>query len=100
MKQVGHKVLRSLCMDSKQILNFSAIAGVDYQSLRRNVTLSQAKTSEDLVVTILQDKITERTETFGARIIIPVETQQLGVQLGPLSSLIIKILDDDRKLAY
>ena len=76
-----------------------AIAGVDYQPLRRNVTLSQAITSEDLKVIILQDKITERIESFGARIVIPSETQQLGVQLGSPSSLIIKILDDDRKLA-
>ena len=74
------------------------MAGVDYQPLRRNVTLSQAITCRDLNVSILQDNITERSESFGARIIIPLETQQLGVQLGSPSILIIKILDDDRKV--
>ena len=85
-------------MDSELTLYYIAIAGVDYQPLRRNVTLSQAIACRDLNVTILQDNITERNESFGVRIIISPETQQLGVQIGSPSIFIIKILDDDRKL--
>jgi len=50
-----------------------------------------------LGVIILEDVITERTESFGARIIIPQDTQRLGVRLGDQSTMIINILDDDRK---
>ena len=73
------------------------IAGVDYQPLRRNVTLSELQATENLEVTIFDDSITERTETFEARIVIPEETQRLGVSLGSPSMLTIRILDDDGK---
>ena len=53
--------------------------------------------SESLVVMIIQDEINEKTENFSARIIIPLETQQLGVKLGSPSTLNIAIIDDDRK---
>ena len=75
---------------------FTIIAGVDYQPLRRSVTLGQTIASENLVISILQDQMTERTKQFGARIIIPPGTQQLGVQLGSPSSLNVQIQDDDR----
>ena len=49
-------------------------------------------------MTILDDTITERAERFGARIIIPQETQQLGIELGTPSTIIITISDDDGRL--
>ena len=73
-------------------------AGIDYQPLRRNVTLSDLQATENLEVIILDDSITERTEGFEVRIIIPEETQQLGVSLGTPSVLSVRIFDDDRKL--
>ena len=76
------------------------IAGIDYQPLRQNITLSPTAASQSLVVMIIQDQITERTESFGARIIIPPETQRLGVQLGSPSTLNVRILDDDCKLTW
>ena len=76
------------------------IAGVDYRPLRTNATLSPSIQSQTLVVTIIQDQITERTESFRARIIIPPETQQLGVQLGSPSELTVNIRDDDCKLTW
>ena len=81
-----------------QIITVSA--GVDYRSLRRNVTLSGTVASENLGVTIIEDEITERTESFGARIIIPQDAQRLGVRLGDQSNMTINILDDDRKTNY
>ena len=75
----------------------SVIANVDYLPIRRNVTLSGSVASENLIVNFIQDEIIERTERFGARIIIPPEAQRLGVQLGSSSTLIVGILDDDRK---
>lgn len=75
-------------------------AGVDYQPLIANVTLSQFQTTGNLVVIIIQDNITERTEAFEARIIIPTEAQQLGVSLGSPSIFSIEIFDDDRKLLF
>lgn len=75
-------------------------AGVDYQPLIANVTLSQFQTTENVVVTIIQDNITERTEAFEVRIIIPTEAQQLGVSLGSPSIYSIEIFDDDRKLLF
>ena len=76
------------------------VAGVDYQPLRTNVTLSPSIASQTLTVPIIQDQITERTESFRARIIIPPETQQLGVQLGSPSELTVNIQDDDCKLTW
>lgn len=73
------------------------IAGVDYQPLRRNVTLSPSVASQTLVVPIVQDQLTERTESFQARIIVPPETQRLGVELGSPSVLTVNIRDDDCK---
>ena len=73
------------------------IAGIDYRPLRRNVTLSELQATEVLVVNIIQDNITERTEAFEVRIIIPEETQQLGVSLGTPSVLRVTIGDDDCK---
>ena len=73
------------------------IAGVDYQPLRRNVTLSPSVASQTLVVPIILDELTERNESFQARIIIPPETQQLGVELGSPSVLTVNIQDDDCK---
>ena len=81
-----------------QIITVSA--GVDYRPLRRNVTLSGTVASENLGVTIIEDEITERTESFGARIIIPQDAQRLGVRLGDQSNMTINILDDDRKTNY
>ena len=73
------------------------IAGVDYRPLRRNITLSPSVASETLVVPIIQDQLTERTESFQARIIVPPETQRLGVELGSPSVLTVNIRDDDCK---
>ena len=73
-------------------------AGVDYQPLRTNVTLNPLQVTANLAVNITQDTIAERTEEFRVRIIIPEETQQLGVTLGTPSEISIRITDDDRKL--
>ena len=59
--------------------------------------MSELKATEILTVNILDDNITERTEGFEVRIIIPEETQQLGVSLGTPSVLSVRIFDDDRK---
>ena len=63
-----------------------------------NVTLSQNQAAKQLTVDIIQDVIIERNESFGVRIIIPEETQELGVSLGSPSLLYITIIDDNRKL--
>ena len=76
------------------------IAGVDYEPLRTNVTLNPSQVTANLLVNIIEDDITERTERFGVRIIIPEETQQLGVTLGSPSELEVRIGDDDRKLLF
>ena len=68
--------------------------------MRRNVTLSEFQRTEYLAVDIVQDNIAERTEAFGVRIIIPAETQQLGVLLGTPSEMTIRIIDDDRKFVF
>ena len=60
--------------------------------------MSELQATENLEVIILDDSITERTEEFEVRIIIPEETQQLGVSLGAPSVLSVRIFDDDRKL--
>ena len=73
------------------------IAGIDYQPLRKNVTLSPSVASKTLVVPIIQDQLTERNESFQARIIIPPETQRFGVELGSPSVLTVNIQDDDCK---
>ena len=73
------------------------IAGVDYQPLRRNVTLSPSVASQTLVVPIILDELTERNESFQARIIIPPKTQRLGVELGSPSVVTVNIQDDDCK---
>ena len=72
-------------------------AGADYRPLRTNVTLNPLQVTANLAVDILQDSITERTEVFGVRIIIPEEAQQLGVTLGSPSVISIRIADDDCK---
>lgn len=77
------------------MLLLHVIAGVDYEPLRRNVTLSDLQATENLEVAIFNDSILERTETFEARIIIPEEIERLGVTLGSPSVLSIRILDDD-----
>ena len=81
------------------ILN-TLTAGIDYEPLRISVTLSERNGTENLAVRIIPDNITERTEDFDVRIIIPPETQQLGVSLGTPSVLRVRIIDDDRKLPY
>ena len=65
--------------------------------MRTNVTLNPLQVTANLVVDIIQDSITERTESFGVRIIIPEEAQQLGVTLGSPSELTVRIQDDDSK---
>ena len=72
-------------------------AGADYRPLRTNVTLNPLQVTANLAVDILQDSVTERTEVFGVRIIIPEETQQRGVILGSPSVIPIRITDDDCK---
>ena len=72
-------------------------AGADYRPLRTNVTLNPLQVTANLAVDILQDSVTERTEVFGVRIIIPEEAQQLGVTLGSPSVISIRIADDDCK---
>ena len=62
--------------------------------------MSELQTTEKLVVNIINDNITERTEEFEVRIIIPEETQQLGVCLCTPSVLRVTISDDDRKLLF
>lgn len=57
--------------------------------------MSDLQATENLEVAIFNDSILERTETFEARIIIPEETERLGVTLGSPSVLSIRILDDD-----
>ena len=66
--------------------------------MRTNVTLNPLQVTANLAVDIIQDSITERTETFGVRIIVPEETQQLGVTAGDPSVIPIRITDDDREL--
>ena len=95
MQQVSH-VMGCVTMYVANIL----IAGVDYIPLMRNVTLSPFKAAENLAVDIIQDNIVEQIEEFGIRIIIPIETQQLGVLLGTPSEITIRIVDDDCKLLY
>ena len=73
------------------------IAGVDYRPLRTNVTLNPLQVTANLAVDIIQDSITERTESFKVTMIIPEEAQQLGVTLGSPSVMPIRITDDDRK---
>ena len=75
-------------------------AGVDYRPLRTNVTLNPLQVTANLAVDIIQDPVAERTELFGVRIIIPEETQQLGVMLGSPSDLTVSIRDDDSKLLF
>ena len=75
-------------------------AGVDYRPLRTNVTLNPLQVTANLAVDIIQDSVVERTELFGVRIIIPEETQQLGVMLGSPSELTVSIQDDDSKLLF
>ena len=80
-------------------LTFNTLtAGVDYEPLMVNVTLNPLQVTENLEVDIIQDFITERTERFGVRIIIPKEAEQLGVTAGSPSVIPIRIGDDDRKL--
>ena len=74
------------------------IAGVDYEPLRMNVTLGPLQATQNLAVDIIEDSLTERTEEFQVRIIVPEEAQQLGVSLGMPSVLTVRIIDDDRKL--
>ena len=76
------------------------IADVDYRSLKKNFTLGPSQLFENLDVPIIQDQMTERTESFRVRIIIPPETQRLGVQLGSPSELTVNIRDDDCKLTW
>ena len=73
------------------------IADADYRPLKTNVTLTPLQVTDNFEVDILQDSITERTEAFGVRIIIPEEAQQLGVTLGSPSVIPIRIADDDCK---
>ena len=63
-----------------------------------NVTLNQLNIIADLAVDIIQDSISEGIEEFGVRIIVPEETQQLGVTAGNPSVITITITDDDCKL--
>ena len=76
------------------------IAGVDYEPLRTNVTLGPLQATQNLAVDIIEDLLTERTEEFQVRIIVPEEAQQLGVSLGMPSVLTVRIIDDDRKLPW
>ena len=46
-------------------------------------------------MTIIDDTIIERAESFGARIIIPEETRRLGIELGTPSTVIVTISDND-----
>jgi len=73
-------------------------AGEDYQPNIENFTLGSRNEIGTAAVTILDDTITERAERFGARIIIPEKTQQLGIELGTPSTIIITISDDDGRL--
>ena len=66
--------------------------------MRTNVTLNPLQVTASLAVDIIQDSITERTESFGVRMIIPEEAQQLGVTLGNPSEISVMIQDDDCKL--
>ena len=63
-----------------------------------NVTLTPLQVTANLQVDIIDDSVTERTKAFGVRIIIPEETQRLGVTLGSPSELTVMLRDDDRKL--
>ena len=70
-------------------------AGVDYQPLIRNVTLSQLVASVTIQVKLIENNITDGNRRFGLRIVIPEEFQRLGIELGTPSELNITIIDDD-----
>ena len=76
------------------------IAGEDYQSNIESFMLSSLSEIGTASVNILNDEITEQTESFGARIIIPEETRRLGIDLGTPSTIIVTITDDDGKIIY
>lgn len=44
---------------------------------------------------IIENNITDGNRRFGLRIVIPEESQRLGIELGTLSELNITIIDDD-----
>ena len=44
---------------------------------------------------IIENNITDGNRRFGLRIVIPEESQQLGIELGTPSELNITIIDDD-----
>jgi len=73
-------------------------AGEDYQPNIESFTLGSQNQIGTASVTILDDTITERVESFGARIIIPEETRLLGIELGTPSTIIFTIEDDDGTL--
>ena len=64
----------------------------------RNVTLNPNQATEQLTVDIIQDAIIEGNKLFAVQIIVPEETQQLGVSHGSPYVSAITIIDDDRKL--
>ena len=70
-------------------------AGEDYQPTNKTVIFDRNDIENFLIVNIENDDITERTESFGIRLILPEATQQLGVTLGDDSEVIIGIRDDD-----
>lgn len=70
-------------------------AGIDYQPLVRNITLSQFVASVIIQVEIIENNITDGNKRFGLRIIVPEETQRLGIELGTPSELNVTVVDDD-----
>lgn len=88
-----HKVQYNLKMFSNPFV--CTPAGIDYQPLIQNITLSQLVASVLIQVDIIENNITDGNRRFGLRIVIPKETKQLGIELGTLSELLITIIDDD-----
>lgn len=77
------------------VLVLSITAGIDYQPFIRNITLSQSIASVTIQVETIENNVTDGNRKFGLRIIIPEETQRLGIELGTPSELNITIIDDD-----
>ena len=76
--------------------NVTAFAGADYTLAAATLTFATNEITKDIVVTVLNDKLSEGDETFSVTLGTPGGEASLGVP----SSAVVTILDDESILEF
>lgn len=76
--------------------NFTATAGLDYVQVVTNVVFQPGDTNRSVAISLLNDGIVENLEVFKVNLAQPTGNAELGT----LATATIRLLDNDRGLAF